>query len=97
MNLLEQLIAIPSPPDDELAIRDFIIGHLQKNAHSFRSVPKLIYGEDFQNCLVVVFGKPMVAVFAHIDTVAYMAGYTNNLLEMGSPSGKIGTLLNGRD
>jgi putative aminopeptidase FrvX len=97
MNLLEQIIAIPSPSGDELAIRNFIIEYVQKNSGSFRTVPKLIYGDQFQNCLVIEFGKPRTAVFAHLDTVAYMAGYTDNLLEMGNPDGETGTLLVGKD
>jgi putative aminopeptidase FrvX len=97
MNLLQKLIDIPSPSGDEGAMRDFIIGYIQKKYPTFRTKPNLIYGAEFQNCLAVQFGKPKVAVFAHMDTVAYMTGYTDNLLEMGSPEGESGSVLVGID
>jgi putative aminopeptidase FrvX len=97
MDLIEQLISVPSPPGDELAMRDFIIGYVQKNMASFKTLPSLVFGDGFQNCLALIFGKPRTAVLAHMDTVAYMTGYGTDLLEMGSPAGEAGSLLSGTD
>ena len=97
MDLLRQLLTIQSPCGAELTMRDFIIDYIKKNKKDFASKPTIYYGEQFQNCLAICFGKPKVAVFAHMDTVGYMVRYGKELIPLGSPYARPGTVLVGKD
>jgi putative aminopeptidase FrvX len=97
MQLLQQLVSIATPPGNEKPMRDFLVNYFQNHAGSFKSTPKLIYGDKYQDCLAVIFGTPRIAVFAHMDTVAYMSRYGNELIPMGSPHGESGSILSGAD
>jgi len=59
--------------------------------------PQIIKGEDFQDCVLLVFGKPTTAIFAHMDSVGYTIGYNNNRIKIGGPSAKKGAILVGED
>lgn len=85
MKLLEQLISIKGASSDESAIRDFIIRHVEQNSRSWRVQPEIISGDPFQDCVILVFGKPTTAVYAHIDTIGFTVGYENQLIKIGSP------------
>ncbi|HRH36003.1 MAG TPA: M20/M25/M40 family metallo-hydrolase [Catalimonadaceae bacterium] len=93
MKLLEQLCRIPGTSGDEKQIRDFLIQYFQENAFRFRQPPVLHFGKGFQDSLLVVFGHPKQAYFAHLDTIGYTAQYDNHLVPIGGPDGKNGDLL----
>ncbi len=97
LNLLKQLVNIHAPSGEEYAMQQFLIRWFKENKSEFASPPELIYGEDFQDCLIVVFGQPKLAVFAHMDSVGYTAGYQNELIKIGGPKAEGGTLLTGED
>ncbi|RYD72222.1 MAG: M20/M25/M40 family metallo-hydrolase [Sphingobacteriales bacterium] len=97
MQLLKDLLKIQSPSGNELKMRDFLIDYFQKHENLFKTKPVLHYGAEFQNCLAVSFGVPRVAIFAHIDTVAYMTRYKKELIEIGSPTAKNGDILVGKE
>jgi putative aminopeptidase FrvX len=59
--------------------------------------PKIVHGSDFPDCIILLFGKPTTAVFAHLDSVGYTVAYDNELVMIGKPSAKKGTLLVGQD
>jgi len=56
-----------------------------------------IFKDDIQDCLVLKFGKPRTAIFAHIDSIGFTVRYQNQLLPIGSPDADSGTLLIGKD
>ena len=56
-----------------------------------------IFQDDIQDCLVLKFGKPRTAIFAHIDSIGFTVRYQNQLLPIGSPDAESGTLLIGKD
>lgn len=95
--LLKTLTAIPSTAGDEGKMRDFLVDYFAKNKKKFKSVPKVYAGDEFQDMVIVVFGKPRVAIFAHTDTVAYTAAYDKELMKIGNPKAKAGTKLVGED
>jgi putative aminopeptidase FrvX len=64
---------------------------------SWKVEPQLIHGEDFQDCLILVFGNPRTAIYAHMDSVGYTVGYSNQLLKIGGPKAEEGTVLIGSD
>jgi putative aminopeptidase FrvX len=97
MQLLKDLLQIQSPSGNETPMRDFLINYFKQNQSLFKVKPVLHYGDEFQDGLAVSFGKPKVAIFAHMDTVAYMAKYNNALIEIGSPAGENGDILIGQE
>ena len=85
------MTAIPSTAGDEGKMRDFLLTYFSKNKKKFKFTPKVYSGDEFQDMVIVVFGKPRVAIFAHTDTVAYMAAYDKELVKIGGPKAKTGT------
>ena len=97
IQFLKKLCAIHAPSGSEKAVRDFLIDYINTNSKKWKVKPKLVYGDDFQDCLILVFGKPTTAIFAHMDSVGYSVGYNNKLLKIGGPKAEEGTVLIGED
>ena len=97
MEFLKQLIATRGASSDESNIRDFVIQYIEKQQHSWKTQPTLIYGEEFQDALIVVLGKPRTAIFAHLDTIGFSVGYDNQLFKIGGPRTMDGYELVGSD
>lgn len=97
LDLLEKLIEIPGACGDESMIRDYIIEYVDNNKKNWKTTPTLYYGEGFQDALILVFGKPKTAIFAHIDTIGYITGYDKNLIKIGGPRAIDGMRLVGSD
>lgn len=95
--LLRQLCAVHAPSGEEAPLRDFLIDYILRQKKHWKHKPTLYYGEGFQDCLIVAFGKPRTALFAHMDTVGFTVRYQNQLLPIGSPQADPGTVLTGRD
>lgn len=95
--LLKQLCAIHAPSGEEFAVRDFIIDYVKKNQENWKVKPKLIYGDNFQDCLILVFGTPRTTIYSHMDSVGFTIQYNNELVKIGGPRTKNGTILKGKD
>jgi putative aminopeptidase FrvX len=95
--LLEQLIAIQGTSGDEAGIKEFILNYVERHKSKWISQPTIIQGEEFQDALILVFGKPTTAIFAHTDTIGFMSGYGDNLIKIGGPRIIDGTQLVGKD
>lgn len=96
-NLLETLTAIRGVASDEAVIRDFILEYIATNKASWKAQPVVFSGPEFQDTVVVVFGKPRTAVYAHTDTIGYSMGYDKQLIRVGGPRNIDGTILVGSD
>ncbi len=97
MKLLKQLTAIRSASGDEGAMKDFILTHVEKNKSQWITPPEVIHGKGFQDAVILVFGKPRTAVFAHTDTIGFTAAYGNTLYKIGGPKIADGIQLVGKD
>ena len=97
MKLLQDLCSVRSVSGDELPIRNFLIDYVNKESIHWKQKPELLYGDGLQDCLVLVFGKPRTAIFAHIDTIGYTVGYNRDLIKVGGPDTKEGFRLWGND
>ena len=97
LDLLEKLVQIQGTSGDEGCIKNYLIDYIHTNQHNWNTKPTLIYGDEFQDALILVFGKPTTAIFAHTDTIGYMTGYNHNLIKIGGPHVIDGTLLVGKD
>lgn len=97
MNLLQQLCSIPGTSGHESDIRDFLLRYVQKEKKNWKVKPIIFEGDGFQDCIVLKFGKPRTAIFAHMDSVGFTVRYHNQLLSVGSPDAEAGTKLVGHD
>lgn len=97
MKLLKELCGIHAPSGEEVTLRDFLLKYIEKESPKWEVQPELYYGDGFQDCLVLKFGTPRTAMFAHLDSVGFTVRYGNQLLPIGSPDAEPGTPLVGRD
>jgi putative aminopeptidase FrvX len=97
MELLKQLTEIRGVSGDESLIKDFIIEYVSNNAAAWKVKPKVISGDGFQDCVILVFGKPTTAIYAHTDTIGFTVGYDKELIKVGGPRTIDGMQLVGSD
>src|SRR5689334_15717043 len=97
MKLLETLCAIPAPSGSEGPVKDFLLKYIKKEKKNWKVKPQIIEGEEFQDCLILKFGKPRTAIFAHMDSIGFTVRYQNQLVSIGSPDAELGTKLVGED
>lgn len=95
--LLQQLCSIHAPSGNETLMTDFLLDYIKSNSSQWKSEPTIYYGEDFQNCIVLVFGKPRTAIYAHIDNIGFTVRYGEQLIKIGGPKTETGYQLSGRD
>ena len=65
-SLLQKLIEVPGVSGDESSIKSFILNYVNENISNFKVKPQIIEGKGFQDNLILLFGKPRTAIFAHI-------------------------------
>ncbi len=97
MKLLEELVKIEGASGDESRIKEFIVDYVEKEQDNWKVKPTLYHGDGFQDALILVFGKPRTAIFAHIDTIGFTVGYDNQLIKIGGPRTIEGMTLIGED
>lgn len=97
MELLKQLTEIRGVSGDESLIKDFIIEYVSNNAAAWKVQPKVISGDGFQDCVILVFGQPTTAIYAHTDTIGFTVGYDKELIKVGGPRTIDGMQLVGSD
>lgn len=96
-DLLKTLCSIHAPSGEEAPVKEFLLRYIKKEKKNWKHKPEIIHGEEFQDCLIVKFGKPRTAIFAHMDTTGFTVRYFNQLLSIGSPDAEMGTKLVGKD
>ncbi|HTJ49800.1 MAG TPA: M20/M25/M40 family metallo-hydrolase [Cyclobacteriaceae bacterium] len=97
MKLLKKLCEVHAPSGNEKAMKDFLLNYIKKEMKNWKVQPEIFHGDDFQDCLILKFGKPRTAIFAHIDSIGFTVRYFNQLLPIGSPDAEPGTRLVGYD
>ncbi len=97
MDLLKKLCEIHAPSGEEEVLRDFLINYIKNNQSNWKTKPKLYFGKGFQDNLILVFGKPNVAVFAHMDSIGFTVKYDNEIIKIGGPKTNEGITLVGKD
>jgi putative aminopeptidase FrvX len=97
MKLLQQLCSIHAPSGEEAPLKDFLLEYIKKEKKNWKAKPQIFSGNDFQDCIVLKFGKPRTAIFAHMDSIGFTVRYFNQLLPIGSPDAETGTKLVGHD
>lgn len=97
MKLLKQLCEIHAPSGEEYPMKEFLLKYIAKEKKNWAAKPTVIHGEEFQDCIILKFGKPRTAIFAHMDSIGFTVRYFNQLLPIGSPDAEPGTTLVGKD
>lgn len=95
--LLRQLCEVHAPSGNESAMRALVLAYLNRRSRRWKSRPEVVHGDAFQDCLILKFGKPRTAIFAHMDSVGFTVRYFDQLVPVGSPEAPAGTRLIGED
>ncbi len=97
MKLLKEMCSIHAPSGNEVAMTKFLLDYIKKNQKDWKVKPKIYSGDGFQDCIVLVFGKPKTAIFAHIDSIGFTVRYGKELMKIGGPRTVDGFELVGED
>ncbi len=95
--LLKALCRVHSPSGEEVNMKQFLLNYINEHSHNWNRMPQIITGEDFQDCLIMIFGEPTVAAFAHMDSTGFTVRYQNQLISIGGPEVIGGEILRGVD
>ena len=96
-SLLKKLQTIHAPSGDESALKNFLINYIKENESNWKVKPELFYGDNLQDCLILKFGKPRTAIFAHMDSIGFTVRYNKELVKLGGPKLISGIKLVGKD
>jgi len=97
MQLLKKLTEVRGASGDESRVKDFVLSYVTQNKHQWKVMPTIIEGDLFQDCVLLVFGKPSTAIYAHMDSIGFTVGYDKELIKIGGPRIIEGTALVGSD
>lgn len=96
MKLLQKLCSIAAPSGNEAPMKKFILEYLNENMSNFKVKP-IVISDGIQDCLILKFGKPKTAVFAHLDSIGFTVRYDKELVKIGGPKSYDGIKLVGKD
>lgn len=95
--LLQQLCTIHAPSGNEVGMKDFLRTFIIQHQNSWKVKPEIIEGDFIQDCLILKFGKPTTAIFAHMDSIGFTVRYGNEVVKIGGPVTGNGIQLVGKD
>lgn len=96
-SLLKEMCAVHAPSGNEKGMKEFLLDYISANARRWKSKPRVFHGKGFQDNIVLVFGRPRTAIFAHIDSIGFTVRYGHQLMRIGGPAVKSGYRLLGSD
>lgn len=85
MELLEQLIELRGAASDEARVKEYIKDYVLRSADKWKVKPEIVDGDGFQDCMILVFGQPRTAIYAHMDSIGFSVGYDKELIKVGGP------------
>ncbi|MBL0342070.1 MAG: M20/M25/M40 family metallo-hydrolase [Bacteroidetes bacterium] len=97
MSFLKKLCAVHAPSGNENAMTELVLDYININKTKWKTPPVIYAGEHFQNCIVLIFGKPTTAVYAHMDNIGFTVRYNNEIVKVGGPKIASGYILTGSD
>jgi putative aminopeptidase FrvX len=97
MKLLHTLCQIAAPSGNESPLSEYLLNYIQQNKKGWIATPTILYGDEYQDCIILIFGKPRTAVFAHIDSIGFTVRYGKQLIRIGGPDAETGYVLVGQD
>ena len=97
MKILKKLCNIHSPSGEEYRISEYILEYINSNMQTWRKKPTIYYGKGFQDSIILSFGKPRTAIYAHMDSIGFTVKYNNEIVKIGGPITDEGIILIGKD
>ncbi|MCJ8165805.1 aminopeptidase [Pontibacter sp. E15-1] len=97
MKLLQQLCQIHAPSGNEQKMSEFLLNYINDQKSTWRHMPRVLHGNGFQDCILLVFGTPRSAIFAHMDSIGFTVRYGRQLVKIGGPDVANGYRLVGED
>lgn len=82
---------------DEAAMAEFLLNYIRINQKNWKVKPEIFHGDHFQDSILLVFGNPRTAIFAHIDSIGFNVKYDKEIVKIGGPKTKNGYKLVGSD
>lgn len=84
-SLLKTMQTIHAPSGNEVAMKEFLLDHIKKEKKNWSVKPEIYEGDGFQDCIILIFGKPRTAIFAHMDSIGFTVRYEKQLVKIGGP------------
>ena len=97
MKLLKDLCQLHGPSGNEREVAKFIVDYISRECEKWHYKPTFLHGDGFQDNIILVFGKPRTAIFAHMDSTGFTVRYENQLVPIGSPDVRDGYKIRGSD
>ncbi|MGK7392555.1 MAG: M20/M25/M40 family metallo-hydrolase [Candidatus Cyclobacteriaceae bacterium M2_1C_046] len=97
MDLLKKLCGIKAPSGEEYRMKNFLLQYIKQEQKKWKIQPVIHEGSFLQDNIVLAFGNPRTAIFAHMDSVGFTVRYENQLVPIGSPDAQAGYTLVGED
>ncbi|WP_345238416.1 M20/M25/M40 family metallo-hydrolase [Hymenobacter saemangeumensis] len=97
MQLLHALCRFPAPAGNEAGLSRFLLDYIHQHQAGWKQQPQILADERFQDCILLVFGQPRTAVFAHLDSIGFTVRYGRQLVRIGGPRAEAGYRLVGQD
>jgi len=97
MKLLHTLCQIAAPAGNETPLTQYVLRYIEQEQHNWLVKPTVLADDQWQDCIMLVFGLPRTAVFAHLDSIGFTVRYGRQLVRIGGPVVEAGTRLVGRD
>jgi putative aminopeptidase FrvX len=94
---LKLMCHIPAPSGNEIAMKQFLLYYIKAHSAKWKTKPVIYEGKGFQDNIILIFGKPRTAVFAHMDNIGFTVRYGKQLVKIGGPVTKSGFKLIGQD
>ncbi len=84
--LLKEMCHIHAPSGNEVAMKEFLLKYIESSSKRWKHKPKIIHGKGFQDNIILIFGKPRTAIFAHMDSIGFTVRYGKQLVKIGGPA-----------
>lgn len=97
MKLLHTLCRIAAPSGNEAPLTRYLLEYIEQHQSNWRVQPTVLAGNEWQDCIMLIFGAPRTAVFTHIDSIGFTVRYGQQLVRIGGPVVEAGSRLVGRD
>lgn len=96
-SLLKEMVGIHAPSGNEVGMTEFLLKYIEDNKKNWKVQPEVIHGDGFQDCIILKFGKPTTAIFAHLDSIGFSVKYGKEVIKIGGPVTEDGFKLCGTD
>ncbi|WP_186753932.1 M20/M25/M40 family metallo-hydrolase [Echinicola salinicaeni] len=97
LDILLEILEKRGVSGDEYELSAFIVDYVLERKSEWKVQPEIYHGGIFQDNIILKFGDPRTAVFAHIDTIGFTSRYENQLVAVGGPDINDGDELVGED